>query len=99
MEGKDIALGQIVYSKAGRDRNRYFIVVGIPWDEYVLVVDGDLRKAEKPKKKKIKHLIIQDLIALDIKQKLEDNVKVNDSDIINSLESMGLVNESNSKEV
>jgi ribosomal protein L14E/L6E/L27E len=99
MEGKDITLGQIVYSKAGRDRNRYFVVVGIPWDEYVLVVDGDLRKVENPKRKKIKHLIIQDLIALDIKQKLEDNVKINDSDIINSLESVVLVNESNSKEV
>lgn len=93
MESKDIAPGQIVYSKAGRDKKRYYVVVGIPWDEYVLIADGDLRKVEKPKRKKIKHLVIHGMVASDIKEKLEANVKINNSDIKNSLKSMGLVDE------
>ena len=37
-----VSLGQIVYSIAGRDRGRYFIVVDIIDDNYVLISDGDL---------------------------------------------------------
>ncbi len=51
-------LGQIVLSKCGRDKSRYFIVVSIDENkEYVYLSDGDLRKMEKPKKKKIKHIV------------------------------------------
>lgn len=99
MESEKIALGQIVYSKAGRDNDKYFIVVGKIGQQYVLISDGDLRKIEKPKKKKIKHIVIHDIVASDIKYKLENNIKVSNSDIMNSLKSMGLINQSNSKEV
>jgi large subunit ribosomal protein L14e len=51
-----LTLGQIVVSKAGRDIGRKFVVVKIVDDLYVQIADGDLRRMEKPKKKKIKHL-------------------------------------------
>ncbi len=46
----------LVVSVSGRDKNRIFMVVDILDSEYVLIADGALRKLEKPKKKKIKHL-------------------------------------------
>ena len=52
----NVALGQVVYSKAGRDAGKDFCNNRIIDDNYVLYHDGDLRRIEKPKKKKIKHL-------------------------------------------
>lgn len=43
-------------SKAGRDKGRPLIVLECVDENYVLLVDGDLRPLEKPKKKKLLHL-------------------------------------------
>jgi len=56
MQVKPIGVGSVVRSRAGRDAGRDFLVIGILDEEYVLLADGDLRKADKPKKKKMKHL-------------------------------------------
>lgn len=48
-------IGQIVYSKCGRDKSKPFVILDIKHD-YLYLVDGDLRKINKPKKKKIKHV-------------------------------------------
>jgi ribosomal protein L14E/L6E/L27E len=53
---RSIKQGDFVVSLAGRDRGRTFIVTGICGDGYVLIADGKLRKVEKPKRKKLKHL-------------------------------------------
>lgn len=74
-------LGKVVHSKSGRDRNRYFIIVGILNEDYVYISDGDLRKIEKPKKKKIKHLIFTDIIAQDIKELIASDKPVSNSKI------------------
>lgn len=35
----------------------FFVVIGIDEDEkYIYLVDGDIRKVENPKRKKIKHI-------------------------------------------
>jgi LSU ribosomal protein L14E len=47
----DTSIGRIVKSKAGRDKDRIFIIVGVADEKHVLIADGDLRKIEKPKKK------------------------------------------------
>jgi predicted nucleic acid-binding Zn finger protein len=47
--------GLIVFSKRGRDKGLPFIVIGME-DGYVYLVDGLVRKLDKPKKKKIKHI-------------------------------------------
>ena len=46
-----IDVGNIVLSTAGRDKNEYFLVVKVE-DNYVYLVDGNIRKVENPKKKK-----------------------------------------------
>ena len=52
--------GKLALSLRGRDSGRLFIIVGTENDEYVLLCDGMLRKLEKPKRKKLKHLRIID---------------------------------------
>ena len=51
-------IADLVISVSGRDKNRIFMVVDIPEEGYVHIADGALRKLEKPKKKKIKHLCL-----------------------------------------
>lgn len=51
----EIKIGSVVRSKAGRDKGNLFLVVDVR-DGYAYVADGKLRKTEKPKKKKLKHL-------------------------------------------
>lgn len=72
----DILIGQFVKSKAGRDKDRIFIIIEIVDEVYVRIVDGDLRRIESPKRKKIKHLAKMNQVSDDIQQKLNDNRKV-----------------------
>jgi ribosomal protein L14E/L6E/L27E len=78
-------LGVVVYSKAGRDIDRKFIIMDIINEEYVYISDGDLRKVEKPKRKKIKHLIITDRVFYDVLSKKT----VSNSEIRKFLQSLG----------
>jgi hypothetical protein len=50
-----IAFGQAVYSLAGRDQGRLYLVVGFA-PPYVLVADGRGRGADRPKKKNVRHV-------------------------------------------
>ena len=47
--------GTVVKSLNGRDKNKYFCVLDKQGD-YVLYCDGCVRRLEKPKRKKIKHV-------------------------------------------
>lgn len=89
MEGK--TLGQIVSSKSGRDKDRYFIIVGVLDENYVLIADGDLRKISSPKKKKIKHLNLLSSVADDLVSKLNEGKPITNADLRKSLQSMGLL--------
>ena len=51
----DICKGSLVYSLAGRDKGKIFAVLAVEKD-FVYLADGDSRRVEKPKKKKIKHI-------------------------------------------
>ena len=51
----DLQIGQIVISKAGRDKGIAFIVTK-PENGYALLVDGKSRRLDNPKRKKAKHL-------------------------------------------
>lgn len=82
----NVTLGQVVYSKAGRDNGRLFLVAALVDESYALIVDGDLRKIEKPKRKKIKHLKLTGHIFEPLKEKFEKGLKVNNSEIRKALE-------------
>lgn len=51
-------IGRLVYSKAGRDKGKPYIIVKVLDEEYVLLSDGSLRTLERPKKKKLMHVNI-----------------------------------------
>jgi len=74
-------IGQLVYSKAGRDQGRIFVVFDILDGNYVYIVDGSLRKIEKPKKKKVKHLKIIDEVSYELAEKIKQGKKIMNSDI------------------
>lgn len=48
--------GDYVLSKMGRDKGKYFIVMRVE-DEFCYLCDGDIRKSDKPKKKRQKHVL------------------------------------------
>ncbi|KGF11649.1 50S ribosomal protein L14e [Urinicoccus massiliensis] len=75
----EIQQGQVVRSLAGRDKDRYFLVLEVVDQTYLLLVDGKLRKLAKPKKKKVQHVQI-------LKQDLDlDQEGLNDSKIRKAL--------------
>ncbi len=84
----DLKLGQLVMSRAGRDSGRKFIVIEIVNDNFVKMVDGDLRKVEKPKLKKVKHLSKMNGFSAFIAQKLDNNQKVTNAMIRNELDKL-----------
>lgn len=50
-----IVRGSIVRAKAGREKDNFFVVLGVE-SGYAYIADGRTRKLEKPKKKKLIHL-------------------------------------------
>ncbi len=51
----DIKVGSVVKSCAGRDKDSFFVAVGISGG-FVEIANGKERKLEKPKRKNIKHI-------------------------------------------
>ncbi|WAM37180.1 KOW domain-containing RNA-binding protein [Caldicellulosiruptor acetigenus] len=81
----DLQIGQIVLSKMGRDKNRFFIIFDITDDGYVYLVDGKLRKIKKPKKKKIKHIAPTMFVSEEIKEKILKK-KLTDAEVAKVIE-------------
>lgn len=49
--------GMLAKSKAGHDKGNVYVIYDVD-DTYVYLIDGNIRKIENPKKKKIKHVQI-----------------------------------------
>ncbi|MBP2071989.1 MULTISPECIES: KOW domain-containing RNA-binding protein [Thermoanaerobacterium] len=81
----DTSIGRIVKSKAGRDKDRIFIIVGVADEKHVLIADGDLRKIEKPKKKKLIHLQKYNEVDETIREKILKGETVTNAEIKNAL--------------
>jgi len=84
MDDVILKIGNIVYSIAGRDKGRYYIVVKVA-DSYIWTCDGDLHKVDKFKKKKNKHVKYMDYQSEYIKNKLEDGEKITNSEVRRAL--------------
>lgn len=85
-----IQIGQYVRSKAGRDKNHIFIVIDIVDHEYVLIADGDVRRLESPKRKKIKHLYEYKIISDVVREKKTDDKKLTNLMIRKEIEKFDL---------
>lgn len=83
-----VEVGRVVFSKAGRDKGKYFIIVDIIDEQYVTVADGDLRRLSAPKKKKIKHLDMKPEVLEGIAEKLSNNKKVFDAELRSAIRAL-----------
>lgn len=86
-----VQVGRICYSKAGRDKGKYFVIVSIIDHAHVLVADGGMRKIGMPKKKKLKHLILKPLVLTGIAEKFETGAKVFDAELKSAIINTGYV--------
>ena len=77
----DIYPSLFVQSIAGRDKGKIFVVLSVQEENYVLISDGRMRKADHPKRKKMKHLKALGRNSEFIAQKLLDDQKVTNSEI------------------
>ncbi|MDR3263337.1 MAG: KOW domain-containing RNA-binding protein [Clostridiales bacterium] len=79
-------IGSVVYSKAGRDSERYYIVTGLSEKpDYVYIIDGELRRLEKPKLKKIKHLRDTGAVVEKLAEKFKSKKLVHNAEIRSAL--------------
>ena len=83
-----LMLGQLAKSIAGRDKGRFMVVIDIINENYVYVVDGDLRRVENPKKKKIKHLYLLNKKIDFIADKLKRKRKIYNEEIKKALKEL-----------
>ena len=88
----DINKYQIVFSLAGRDKGRLFLVMETE-PNFVYLVDGKLRKMETPKKKRRKHVEYAGLPGERILTKLSAGDKVLNSEIRRALAEFSNENE------
>lgn len=84
-------VGRVCLSRAGRDRGRYFVITEVVDSNYVLIADGVVRKLNKPKKKKIKHLSLKPIVLDGIAQKFQDGTKVFDAELKSAIINTGLI--------
>ena len=76
--------GNIVLSKAGRDKDELFVVTQIE-ENYVFLADGDIHKIENPKRKKIKHIEETPHFNENIASKLKSNSRVTNQELKRAL--------------
>ncbi|HEY8450448.1 MAG TPA: KOW domain-containing RNA-binding protein [Bacillota bacterium] len=54
--GHGLRPGQLVTSRAGRDKGKPFFVIRVLDERYVEVADGETRSGSRPKRKNVRHL-------------------------------------------
>jgi len=78
--------GSVIISKAGRDKGKKFICVTEEADkEYIFIADGNIRKIENPKKKKLKHVIITGSVIEKLGIKLKKGKPLQNAEIVKEL--------------
>ena len=81
--------GRVVLSTQGRDEGRYFIVLEVIDEQFVLMADGLTRKIAHPKKKKVKHLRPKPIV-VNVDGSTLPNKHLQDSDLRAALAAHGL---------
>lgn len=79
------AVGGICQSTQGRDKDRYYLIVGINGDGTILVSDGNFKKLASPKRKNLKHVHLLPDSVESIALKLAEGKKVYDTEVYSAL--------------
>lgn len=75
------ALGRLVRSTAGHDKDTFLVIVGVDDEEHVLLADGKLRTIEKPKRKKLKHVRVLEAFSEALNAKLVSNGLIQNAEL------------------
>lgn len=70
----DNLIGRLVVSNQGRDNGKYYIIISIV-KNYLYLANGSTKTIEMPKKKKNKHVILTDVIDMNIKNSIQSQDK------------------------
>ncbi|MBQ8201377.1 MAG: KOW domain-containing RNA-binding protein [Clostridia bacterium] len=89
MERLTMEAGRVVQSVQGRDAGRYFIILQVIDEQFVLMADGLTRKLAHPKKKKVKHLRPKPIM-VNVDGATLPNRHLQDSDLRKALADHGL---------
>ena len=76
--------GQVVYSKSGHDKGDTLMVLFVE-GAYVYLADGKRRKIEKPKRKKMIHVLPTGYVDTVLADKLAEGAYVLDADIAKAI--------------
>ena len=89
MERLPFEIGRVVKSRQGRDAGRFFVILEVVDEKYVMMADGLTRKISHPKKKKILHLHPKPIVVECVAEKLPTH-QLLDSDLRKALQAAGL---------
>ena len=81
----DIVTSDVVASLCGRDKGALMMVVGLDSEGYAFLCDGRLRKIEKPKRKKLRHIRLVCHTGCQAAQKLRAGERLSNSEIRRAL--------------
>ncbi|MBC7344268.1 MAG: KOW domain-containing RNA-binding protein [Clostridia bacterium] len=84
---REVRVGQLVISKAGRDKDRPYLVLQFD-GSFVFLADGSARRVENPKRKNVKHIIPTQYLARDVLAKLEAGLKVSNREVQKAIEEL-----------
>jgi len=84
----EIARSDIVKSIAGRDKGKFFFVLDVE-DEFYLLADGKTRKIENPKRKKRKHARFAARFDCRVAEKIRSEDKITNSELRRTLAAFG----------
>ena len=84
----EVDKSSLIVSKAGRDKGQLFYVIDTD-EQYVYLADGKIRKLEKPKRKKRKHVEQVPRTESRIAEKIRNGEKVLNSELRKELASLG----------
>ena len=91
MLSNNLSVGQVVEASSGRDKGRFFFIIKVIDNDYVLISDGRKRKLDRPKLKKVKHLKRYNVINNEVKNKIVSDQKMTDAFLRAELTKLNLV--------
>ena len=69
-------IGRIVRILKGKDEGSYAVIIGIIDERFVLIVDGDKRRFDQPKKKNVLHLQMQPVVSHEVTDSMRESERV-----------------------
>ncbi|WP_125666713.1 KOW domain-containing RNA-binding protein [Paenibacillus baekrokdamisoli] len=69
-------IGRIVRILRGKDEGSYAVIIGIVDERFVLIVDGDKRRFDQPKKKNVLHLQMQPVVSHEVTDSMRETERV-----------------------